>query len=186
MTENKRAAFRIQNPMQISYELASQNEIDSGNFLYDEPESDDFSYEQQISHFKHMIQQLEPQLALQNKALQNYFYVIEQRIELLETLFLVEHGNFSNPQALDISETGMAFGTSERYDNTTWFKISLLLPTNMKIINILSQVVNCRDATEDTNLATEYPFWTAVKFVHFEQQHQRQLTQFLLHQQVKN
>ena len=185
--KERRRYFRINDTVQLKHQIIHEESIDAEiqQNLYHQNRLVELrkSYTIIDTHLLVLLEKLKSETPLLAEALS----LINKKTLLLEQITSIqgEYDESMYPmQQVNLSASGIAFGTYEPLAQNTRLKIELILYPECYYIVLYAQVVNCKETVADS--AVPYPFIIAAEFVQIGEEGRDKIIQHVLKKQAED
>lgn len=164
----RRAFFRVDDSVSLSYHVISRDELDNRKSLIEMEHEGNFtvmssiaSINQNMAGIMHRIEGGDPDIAA-------YLKAINSKIDILGRALLSNGSELATQpaQPVNISASGLAFYSSDPVEKGSLLELKLLLMSSFTGIITFGEVVGC-DAVDD---ADGYSHFIRLSFMHMREQ----------------
>jgi hypothetical protein len=183
----ERNFFRIDDKLELSYRHIATNELNSPNYAFDilaiNKHHDLLKALEILAKDSHEILnkiiEKEPNIA-------NYLKLIDHKILLLtkSLTYKTEAKNITPPQLVNISESGIAFGTNEVLKINDQLRITFVLPPLLQEISLYGFVTRIGSQEKAKKFDPAYRYWVALHFTHMQNSDRQLLARYILQKQT--
>ncbi len=153
-TDDKRDFFRIRDRIALQVKPVDGPDLDKE--LQDE-ESPLFSLLSDLHMLDYESQHLLRQIAERDRALAHYLKIINKRVDLVgKALAMQLTGDLSEPQAVTLSEGGMAFSSPQPYPIDSWLMLRMVLMPSPLGLVLPARVIRCEAEQEGDEQASNW------------------------------
>lgn len=183
---DERDFFRIDDKLELSYRFVTPNELESPNYAFDilaiDKHHDLLKALEILNKDTHEILN---KIAEEEPTIANYLKIIDHKILLLtQSLIYKEDIKRASPRLVNLSESGIAFGTNESLKIDDQLRIKIVLQPLFQEIALYGTVIRVETRERAKKFDSEYPYWIALYFTHIQNSDRQLLARYILQKQT--
>lgn len=185
--EECRQFYRIDDYIEISYRHVIDNELQAPNYEYDilaNNQHHDLLHA--MAALNRDMQELNTKVVEINTVIANYLKLLNHKINLLtKTIIAHPDQNHIRPQFVNISEGGIAFGTTELLHINDELRVKLILQPIFNEMAIYTKVTRIELRDEAKKFDPNFPYWVAMYYTHIQSNDRQLLARYILQKQTR-